>query len=181
MVSVMRHSGAARAVIYRLEEYNVKLYYARHGETNWNRLNKILGATDVPLNQNGIAQAEDLAEQCYQLGDIDVIITSPLSRATQTANIVASAVMKPVVIEPRLTEWNYGKYEGIDRMGTYHPSKPDFQRAKLGFCERVGETGESLLQLAHRVYAVLDDLPILYANQNPLLITHGGVVRVLET
>ncbi|GHU69352.1 hypothetical protein FACS1894184_13260 [Clostridia bacterium] len=159
----------------------MKLYYARHGETAWNAQNRILGVTDISLNKTGVAQAQALAEQVAQLGDIDVIITSPLKRARETASIVAAVLMKPVVIENRLTEWNYGKYEGVDRMGTYDQSKPAFQAAKLGFCERVGETGESLLQLAHRVYSVLDDIPVLYSGQNPLLITHGGVCRVLET
>jgi probable phosphoglycerate mutase len=176
--------GAVRYRKYRvimLEDYNMKLYYARHGETAWNAQNRILGVTDISLNASGAAQAEALAEQCAQLGDVDVIISSPLKRARETANIISARIMKPVIIENRLTEWNYGKYEGVDRMGTYDTGKPAFQAAKLGFCERVGETGESLLQLAHRVYAVLDDLPFLYGGQNPLLITHGGVCRVLET
>ncbi|GHU70240.1 phosphoglycerate mutase [Clostridia bacterium] len=159
----------------------MKLYYARHGETSWNAQNKILGATDIPLNENGIAQAQSLAEQAAQVGDITVIVASPLTRAQQTAQIVAKRYKVPIVTEKRLTEWNYGRYEGIDRLGTYDPSKPSFQSAKLGFSERVGETGESLLQLAHRVYSVLDELNQLYAGQNPLLITHGGVCRVLET
>ncbi|MDR1599894.1 MAG: histidine phosphatase family protein [Oscillospiraceae bacterium] len=159
----------------------MKLYYARHGETDWNALNKVLGVTDIPLNENGRAQARALAEQCARLGDIDVILSSPLIRCQETADIVSSYIMKPVITDNRLTEWNYGKYEGVDRLGTYDPARPSFQNAKMGFCERVGETGESLLKLAHRVYAALDELPCLYAGQNPLLVTHGGVCRVLET
>ncbi|MDR0396119.1 MAG: histidine phosphatase family protein [Oscillospiraceae bacterium] len=159
----------------------MKLYYARHGETDWNSLNKVLGVTDVPLNSNGKAQALGLADQCLRLGDIDIIISSPLSRCVETASLISSRTSIPFSTDNRLSEWNYGKYEGVDRMGTYSPSKPLFQHAKMGFCERVGETGESLLQLSHRVYSFLDDLPTLYSGRNPLLITHGGVCRVLET
>lgn len=62
----------------------MKLYVARHGETEWNRLNKVCGRTDSPLTDKGLQQAQLLAERLDSCS-IDVIIASPLSRAQETA------------------------------------------------------------------------------------------------
>ena len=66
----------------------MKLYVARHGETEWNALNKVCGRTDLPLTEKGFQQAEKLAERTENLG-IDIIIASPMLRARQTAEPTA--------------------------------------------------------------------------------------------
>lgn len=66
----------------------MKLYITRHGETSWNAENRVLGRSDVPVNEKGRAQAMELAEKIESLS-VDVIFTSPLSRAKDTAWIVA--------------------------------------------------------------------------------------------
>ena len=60
------------------------IYVIRHGETEWNALNKVLGRTDIPLNSNGIRQAKEMAGMLRDL-KIDVFLSSPLIRARQTA------------------------------------------------------------------------------------------------
>ena len=56
----------------------MKIYSARHGQTDFNKENKILGITDIPLNDTGISQAEIFAENVKNLGDVDIIIASPI-------------------------------------------------------------------------------------------------------
>ena len=66
----------------------MKLYVARHGETEWNVRRKVCGRTDIPLTDTGIEQAKQLAEKAAEL-DIDIIIASPMIRAQQTATAVS--------------------------------------------------------------------------------------------
>jgi len=159
----------------------MKIYFTRHGQNDWNAANKVCGANDIPLNETGKLQAEALALEVANKGDIDIIVTSPLLRAMETAEIVSSMIKKPIIVDKRFTEWNYGKYEGVDRHGTYEEGRLQFQEAKLEFAVRIGETGESLLQLSHRVYSALDDIKSRLDGNTILIVAHGGVCRVIET
>jgi len=159
----------------------MKIYYTRHGENTWNATNRVCGISDIPLNEKGIEQAHSLSEKIAANDDIDIIISSPLIRAKKTADIISKKINKPVIVDKRFTEWDYGKYEGCDRYGSYEKEKPSFQKAKLEFGIRIGETGESLLQLAHRVYTAIEDVIKQYSNKNILIVAHGGVCRVIET
>ncbi len=92
----------------------MKLYVARHGQTQWNAENKVCGRTDLPLTAVGIAQAEALAEKAAGLG-INLILSSPLQRAYTMARIVANRCGAEVLTEDRLIEQDYGIFEGADR------------------------------------------------------------------
>lgn len=153
----------------------MKIYATRHGQTEWNALDKICGITEVELTENGIAQARELAEKAAAKGDIDIIICSPMKRARDTAAIVAERIHRDIVIDERLIEWNYGSYEGR------HRTAEGFPRAKAEFGCKMPDGGESLLQLAHRVYSAIDDAREKYAGKNVLFVCHGGVCRVIET
>ncbi|MCQ2490854.1 MAG: histidine phosphatase family protein [Ruminococcus sp.] len=153
----------------------MKIYSARHGQTEYNRLDLILGITDIPLNETGTAQAEALAEKVTELGDVDVIIASPMLRAQSTAKAVAEKCSLSVVTDERLREWDYGEFEGKPRY------TEGFAVNKIEFGVRMGRTGESLMQLAHRVYSALDDIITEYSGKNVLIVSHGGVCRVIET
>lgn len=153
----------------------MKIYATRHGETDWNKDNKICGITDVKLTDKGIEQAKALADKVEQLKSIDIIICSPISRAVQTAMFSAERIEKDIIIDDRLAEWNYGSYEGK------HRSTDGFAKAKTEFGCKMPDGGESLLQLSHRVYSLLDDVIAKYNDKNILLVCHGGVCRVIET
>lgn len=152
----------------------MKLYVTRHGETEWNALDKISGITDIALAPAGLAQVQALAEQCAQAGDIDRIIASPMLRAQITAGVVAERLGLPVQTDERLREWNYGTFEGKPRQ------TPGFSEAKAAWgCKMPG--GESVFQIVQRAYNVIDDVKRLYPGENVLLVCHGGICRVIDS
>lgn len=153
----------------------MNIYSTRHGQTDYNKAEMILGTTDVPLNSTGIRQAERLAEEVERIGDIDVIIASPMLRAQTTAKAAAEKCGIRIVTENRFREWDYGTYEGQSRF------TEGFPESKHEFGVRMGESGESLLQLAHRVYSALDDIIRDYSGRNVLIVSHGGICRIIET
>lgn len=151
------------------------IYSTRHGQTDYNKEDWILGTTDLPLNETGKAQAAELAERIYGMGDVDIIAASPMLRAQTTAKAVAERCGLEIVTDERLREWDYGEYEGKTRY------TDGFAENKRQFGVRMGVSGESLMQVAHRVYAALDDIIANYRGKNVLIVSHGGVCRVIET
>lgn len=153
----------------------MKIYSTRHGQTDYNKKDWILGVTDLELNETGTEQAHSLAEKVAEMGNVDIIIASPMKRALKTAQIVAEASGIEVVTDERLREWDYGSYEGM------HRSADGFAQNKRDFGVKMGGSGESLLQLAHRVYSALDDIIERYKEKTVLIVSHGGICRVIET
>lgn len=149
------------------------LYIARHGQTVWNAQNKVCGITDVELTDKGREQAKALALKVADK-NIDVIISSPLKRAIETSKIVSEICNTPMEIDARLIEQNYGIYEGVDR------KDEAFLNNKRNFAYKYPE-GESMMQVAYRVYGLIDEIKSRYKNKNVLLISHGGVCRVINT
>lgn len=152
---------------------NLKLYVARHGETPYNVKNLICGISDVPLNENGRKQADFLADQLKN-EDIDMIISSPLKRARETAQIVGQKLNREVIIDQRLHEIDFGVFEG-------KPGKTDlFQQVKRNHAVSYPQ-GEKLFQVVQRVYNFLDEIQNLYQDQKILVVCHGGIVRVIHS
>ena len=150
------------------------IYFARHGETVWNVENKICGMTDSPLTEKGRQQARELGRKVRESGvRIDEILYSPLSRADDTAKAVAEATGLPARCEPRLREQCFGRYEGTPRDGA------EFRISKTHFADRYGD-GESMMQLAQRIYNLLDELR-QDEDKTYLLVAHNGIARVVES
>lgn len=153
----------------------MKIYSTRHGQTSYNKKEIILGTTDITLDSTGREQAEVLADKIADLDCIDLIISSPMTRAMQTARTVADKCGLDIIIEERFREWNYGEYEGKSRF------TEGFADNKVNFGVKMGKNGESLLQLSHRVYSALDDIIKMYNDKTVLIVSHGGICRVIET
>ena len=149
------------------------IYVTRHGQTEWNAENKVCGITDIALTEKGIAQAEELAEQVKEK-NIEIIISSPMKRAIATSQIVSKKCHIPITVDDRLIEQNYGIYEGVDRKDEH------FLANKRNFAYRY-PSGESMMQVAARVYPLLDEIKKKYMGKNVLIICHGGVCRVIRT
>ena len=151
----------------------MKIYVARHGQTAWNALNKTCGTTDIPLTELGLQQAEELADKVENLG-IDLIIASTLIRAQQTAEAVSRRIGVPVITDPRIVEQNYGIYEGKDR------KDPGFLENKRHFAYRYPGGGESMMDVAYRIFGFLNDIKEKYPDKTVLVVCHGGVCRLFR-
>ena len=151
----------------------MKIYVARHGETAWNALNKVCGRTDIPLTESGQQQANKLGELVKDL-PVHRIISSPMLRAVQTAQPAAEMLGLEIETDVRLVEQDYGIYEGVDRQD------PRFLANKRQFAFRY-PGGEGMMDVACRVYSLLDELKENGKSENALLVCHGGVCRLIRT
>ncbi len=150
-------------------------YFVRHGQTVWNVENKICGATDIELTELGHQQAIMTGEKIKAEGiRADEILYSPLIRAADTARHISEITGIPMREEPRLIEQNFGKYESTARDGK------EFREAKK-HCAARYETGESMLQLAQRIYNLLDDLKAEADERTYILVAHNGIARMVQS
>jgi uncharacterized phosphatase len=147
------------------------LYLVRHGETDWNLQRRIQGSTDIPLNQTGRLQARNtgrlLARRSW-----DAIISSPLSRAAETATIIADELDLPAPqIVDAIVERAYGEAEGLDDI--------ELARRFPGGTPVAGR--ESRQDVSARVIPSLLEIAKNRPGQHLIITTHGGVIRtVLE-
>lgn len=154
------------------------LYFTRHGETVWNVENKICGATDIALTDNGHRQALELGrmirdEIASGRMTVDELLYSPLCRAADTARHISEMTGIPMKEEPRLKEQNFGRYEATARDGA------EFHEAKKYFvCSYDG--GESMMKMAQRIYNLLDDV-CAEPDKVFMLVAHNGIARIVES
>lgn len=145
----------------------------RHGETAWNRQRRIMGDLDIPLNETGRQQCIEAAGLLADFG-IDRIVTSPLARAVETADIVASKLGVGVVSDERLVEIRFGEWQG----GTYEEIAAD-PRYRAFACDPCGQAtpgGETIACVQKRG---LESLASLRAGECVLVVTHGDLIRSL--
>lgn len=145
------------------------LYLVRHGETDWNAARRIQGSTDIPLNDVGREQARRTG-RLLSARHWDGIYSSPLSRAFETARIIAAEVgLDGPIAMPSVVERAYGAAEGLD-----------YQSLDRRFPEGSRVPGrESRQRVAARVIPALEQLAISRPNQQLIVTTHGGVIRAV--
>jgi broad specificity phosphatase PhoE len=147
----------------------VPFYYLRHGQTDWNKEQRIMGQTDIPLNETGFEQAHQAAQSLSKV-PFTTIIASPLQRALKTAEIIAQASGKPIIIIEELKEVHLGalqgkhKGDGTDLLNWLRGAPVEQAELKADFVQRVMLGMHKALQ---------HDGPIL-------IVAHGGVYRVLQ-
>jgi probable phosphoglycerate mutase len=140
----------------------------RHGQTDWNAAARIQGATDIPLNNVGRGQAAD-AVAALKLYDWDFIVSSPLSRATETADVIGDLLGLATARRiPSLIERNYGPAEGLSAgaeldalrfPGGFHGAEPEDAVATRGV--------EALRDLARR-----------HPGARIIVVAHGTLIRL---
>jgi len=154
------------------------LFLFRHGETDWNREGRLQGHIDTPLNTTGLAQAHALGESLRR-HRLDAVLSSDLSRARITAQIVAMAIGAPLFIETGLRETNVGAAEGLlwaeakTRFGEglterwYSDGDVAFPRGETGIATRT------------RGLAALRRFTAVHPHRRIGVSTHGAMVRQL--
>lgn len=145
-----------------------KVYLVRHGETDWNALRRIQGREDIPLNKNGKKQAMECGVYLKD-HQFDYLISSPMTRAKQTATLINEHLGFEEIIEMEaFMERDYGEVSGqiID----------DKLREIL---DKEHPTIESWDALKERVMRGLQIIHEKYPNKSILLVAHGGVINAV--
>lgn len=152
------------------------LYLARHGQTQWNKVQRFQGQLDSALTPVGEQQSAALAEQLMNK-DITLIVSSSLGRAIASAAICQKTLDVPTInlsglIERDLGHWQ-GKYvEDIKNDKHYHEILQQFTELKP-------VDGESAMQCGERIYQTLESLAQNQQNKSLLVIFHGEALRCL--
>jgi probable phosphoglycerate mutase len=147
----------------------VPFWFLRHGETDWNAQGLSQGNVDIPLNPTGLAQARSAAELMRGRG-VRAIVSSPLSRALVTAEMVGKAIGLPVRIEDGLREVAFGAQEG-------QPMTDWFARWIAG--EWTPEQAETFAELRQRAVAAVNRATALAPPV--LIVAHGALFRALRS
>lgn len=143
----------------------------RHGSTAWNKEGRAQGSADIPLDQEGLSQAHALAERLSQ-EKWDVVYSSGLSRAKQTAEIVAQRLaLAAPVLDSRLREAEGGQIEGTTEQERIDKWGVNWRELDLGI--------ESFDKVTARGLEFLNEVPTLHPNKRILLVSHGSFIRQL--
>jgi len=148
----------------------------RHGETEYNKLGKFHGFTDIDLNEIGQKQAQNAIEKLNS--KYDVIITSPLKRARQTAEIVNEKLGLKIIENDLLKERNFGNLEGLtwEEFTNKHPEEAS--KNNMDFQPEL-EKGEKIEAVEKRIEEFIIWLKTS-GYKNPLVVTHAGIIRIFE-
>ena len=161
----------------------MKIYLFRHGETDWNKAHKVQGHSDIPLNENGIRQAEAVAEKIADI-PFDAVFASPLVRARKTAEVLVSAMKRklPITYDRRLIEIGFGVEEGDDLDHIMaHEDDPLHSFIVAPHLYVPPEGGESIDDVWNRFHSFFDEMvsPLEKAFGGPGAIPEGGEHNVL--
>lgn len=139
----------------------------RHGETEWNRRGLVQGTSDIPLNDTGRGQAWEAAKVFSRVG-WDRIVTSTLSRARETGEILATRLgLAAPSTDAALVERRYGRAEGMPFRAYDHHA-----------AERAPDAGrESREEVTRRMVAAIERLATAHPGESLILVTHGGAIR----
>lgn len=147
-----------------------KFYFIRHGLSVLNAEGRFAGRIDTPLTTEGQAQAKRTGQDVLNSGiKVDVIVSSPLSRALETAQIVAEQIGYPkedILEEELLVERDFGEGEGT----VWSPERRNTVFAGM-------ETDEVLVARARKALDWIESLP----HDNVLVVGHGGIGRALRS
>ena len=153
----------------------MKIWVTRHGQTKYNKSKRMQGLTDEPLNETGIAQAKAARET---IGDVkfDAVYASPLDRAIQTASIIGGVPRDEVIVDSRIIEVDFGKYE-LCKYSLLGPKMWLY----WGFPE-VMPAPKSVEPVSSMVARSRDFLQEIEQKgfENVLVVCHGGIIRVLS-
>ncbi len=153
-----------------------RLYIVRHGQTASSARKAYSGQSDIVLTDRGRAQARAAGAQLAGAG-IDIVVSSPLSRARDTAQAIAEATGAPLHIDQRLIEIDYGPFEGLDRDeatarfgDAFRAWRNDPFGSTVAGCEPLGDA----LQRARPATA-----DVVATARCPVIVGHQGILRIV--
>lgn len=146
----------------------MEILLTRHGQTDWNVLKKVQGKANIPLNEKGMEQAQKVKVQLKN-ETIDLILCSPLVRAVETAKIINSGRNIPIEIAEKLSERDFGEFEGMPNMEFDYEAFWSYKQ------NRQYQKAENIREFFQRVYGFLDAVSLKYPDKRILLVAHGGI------
>ena len=157
-----------------------KIYFVRHGQTDANLKKQYCGQTDVDLNCKGLKDAVSVAK-VLKSASIDAIISSDMKRTIKTAELINQYHQLKIELMPEFREINFGRFENLtfEEIGRKYPEEKEKmiqEKINYNFLE-----GESLTQLHLRVTKAFNKLLEEKTDENLLIVSHGGVIRMILT
>ena len=157
----------------------MRIYFIRHGETDWNKEGRLQGRVDIPLNEEGRFVAEITRDALLNV-PFAVAFSSPLKRACETAEIIIGERNVPIIKDDRIIEVDFGDYEGVKRSDWDENIKKFFFQSDEYEPKGNGETIEQVLQREQEF------LQEVFANETywdkvVLVSTHGAALSGLLT
>lgn len=143
-------------------------YFIRHGETDWNRENRIMGQKDIPLNENGRFQARQAAVILKNY-NISTVCHSPLKRAKETAHILSEILNCQLIEIDFLKECGWGIFEG-----SLKENKHYLEQWKNGVTPEGSESCEDFKERA------IEGIKLSLRHSSPLIVSHGGIFWALQ-
>jgi broad specificity phosphatase PhoE len=151
----------------------LRLYLARHGQTDWNVEQRMQGGTDIPLNATGRKQAAALKDHLKGVR-FDAVYSSTLSRSRETAEIVRGQV--PLTSLPALGERRFGKFEGL--LSNAPDTGPEFERRRWDPQDAL-DGGESWVAFGDRVRSAIQTIRSKHPSGSILVVGHGGTNQAI--
>jgi isoleucyl-tRNA synthetase len=155
----------------KCKDIKTSITIVRHGETDWNKQGKIQGSLDIPLNEEGKAQAQKAQERIGS--DFDVVISSDRARAIETAQIICPNAT--IITDERLREKSYGDFEG-KTIEEVLKSFPEYKTKNDVRFEKV-PNGESFAEFYPKVSESLEEILKKYAGKKILIVTHSITLK----
>ncbi|MGB0453030.1 MAG: histidine phosphatase family protein [Bacteriovoracaceae bacterium] len=156
-----------------------ELYLFRHGETDWNKAKRIQGHIDIPLNDTGRSQATTLGEKLKET-PLDIIYTSDLQRAFETAKIVRSKNSYPLISDTRLRELHLGEAQGLTKAEAHELVSVDmwdtWRDVRSGNLNISLPGGETRLESITRFNEFFDSIALPSEHRVIGISLHGGIL-----
>ncbi|GAB7528264.1 histidine phosphatase family protein [Pseudomonas sp. 3A(2025)] len=156
----------------------MKLYVIRHGQTQANLEHRYLGALDPDLTDHGRQQAQALRGQLP--ANLDAILTSPLQRARQTAEILNQQLQRPLRVNTQFRERNVGVFEGLTQAEARERYPHLWARNITRQWDAAPDGGETIKDVAYRVREGLIELSKDYQGKTLVLVAHGFVAKTVR-
>lgn len=153
----------------------MRLVLMRHGETDWNVEKRIQGIRDIPLNEKGIKQIQEISKRFLNDAEFHFsgIITSPLMRAKQSASICCQFLEIPIEEAEEFQERRFGRLEGK----TIKEIQREYQMTNIEEIQESRYGMEDMTSVAERIQRGLHRLSAHCQGQSILLVTHGSIIK----
>ena len=155
------------------------LYLVRHGETTLNESKVYYGSIDCPLNDRGIVQAEELRK--IFKNNFDVVISSPLSRAIDTARLLSGLNARDIIIDEGLKEIDFGLWEGLHYKEISIKFENEWNEWVNDWKNVAPPKGERFLDQYNRVSKSLNHILESFKNERVVIVSHQGCLRIIAS